>query len=316
MGNTNRKIGKRIAIIFLGFMGLMPGCTDRFDTPVPSAQEGKKVDVWLDIAFAEKEDGAAEAAEVPAGARSGRGVSYTPSAKDKEPAAFDAQLVPLTPTKTAAVYPDYLYNLEIRQYNPATGACMNTTASVLAQQPVGDTFSVPLTVSDDCALVFVAWGTTVSTRLGTGTFANAQTLAVGQSSIKDLDPDSPDDMKKMPYSLYLPHVKITADGKIQNPDGTDVRVRLQRLAARVSFSWTYQAAGYTLRQIRLESVPTDYKVIPAPDQDGSYPSLFDPYTILFIPESALNAQAPGKGSYACWIPASVRGSRSDRKSVV
>lgn len=318
MKNTRASIGKRMAAIFLGIVGLMPGCTDRFDTPAPSPEEGRKVDVWLDIALAEKEDGAARSegstAVRPdygtADIRAGEGKADIRLAKGNEPAAFDAQLVPLAPTKTASVYPDYLYNLEIRQYNPATGACMNTTASVLAQQPVGDTFSVPLTVSDDCALVFVAWGTTVSTRLGTGTFANAQTLAVAQSNIKDLDPASPEDMKKMPYSLYLPQVKITADGKIQNPDGTDVRVRLQRLAARVSFSWNYRVADYTLHQIRLESVPTDYKVIPAPDEEGSYPSLFDPYTIFTIPESAINAEAAGKGSYACWIPASVRGRRS------
>ena len=187
---------------------------------------------------------------------------------------------------------------------------MNTSATVLEQQAVGDRFSLPLTASEGCRLVLVAWGTSVSTRLGTGTYASAQSKTVSSSSVSSLDATSLEDMKKMPYYQYLENVKITSDGKIRNPDGTDVRLRLQRLASRISFSWDYRVDGYLLHQIRLESVPSDYKVIPDPDSEGAYPSLFDPYTILSIPESAIDAEAPGKGSYACWIPASVRGNRS------
>lgn len=294
----------------------MPACTDQFDAAGVSPEEEKKVDVWLDIEFAGKEEGAVRYAQSEGGS-AGEGASEdgarsgSYAGKTFPAAAFQARLEPPVATKAAAAYPDKLYNLEIRQYDLTTGVCMNTSSAVLTEQATGDKFSVSLTASEGCRLVFVAWGTSATTRLGTGTFTAARNLTIAQSTLKNLDPASPDDMNKMPYLLCLPHVKITADGKIQNPDGTDVRVLLQRLAARVSFSWNYQVTAYALKQIRLESVPADYKIIPDPDGNGTYPSLFDQYTILSVPESDLHAESTGKGSYACWIPASVRGSRTN-----
>ena len=184
---------------------------------------------------------------------------------------------------------------------------MNTSATVLEQQAVGDRFSLPLTASEGCRLVLVAWGTSVSTRLGTGTYASAQSKTVSSSSVSSLDATSLEDMKKMPYYQYLENVKITSDGKIRNPDGTDVRLRLQRLASRISFSWDYRMDGYELNQIYLQSIPTDYKVIPSPDATDhqAYPSLLDPFTTI-----RLSADEVKAGRYACWIPANVRGSNS------
>ena len=184
---------------------------------------------------------------------------------------------------------------------------MNTSATVLEQQAVGDRFSLPLTASEGCRLVLVAWGTSVSTRLGTGTYASAQSKTVSSSSVSSLDATSLEDMKKMPYYQYLENVKITSDGKIRNPDGTDVRLRLQRLASRISFSWDYRVDGYKLNQIYLQSIPTDYKVIPSPDATDhqAYPSLLDPFTTI-----RLSADEVKAGRYACWVPANVHGSNS------
>ena len=47
------------------------------------------------------------------------------------------------------------------------------------------------------------------------------------------------DINKMPYILHLPHVNVTADGKLQSPDGNyDTRLLLKRLAARLKVTWT------------------------------------------------------------------------------
>lgn len=312
MRKAGKSLKQQVAIVFLSLVSLTQGCTDRFDSAYTPAGKDKEIEVWLDIAWAASgQESAPHAADVSA-------YRSKPCARGE---AFEVNTVirgslsALAPsTKAAVVYPDRLYNLEIRQYDRTTGACLNPSATVLSQQEVGDRFSVPLAESSDCRLVCVAWGTSVSTRLGTDTYAKAQEKAVAQAEVKDLDPLLVSDMNKMPYYLCLDHVRITSEGKIQNPDGTDVRIRLQRLASRLSFAWDYGYAGYQLHQIRLESVPTHYKVIPDPDNEGCYPSLFDQYSVLSIPESAIDSEGPGKGSYACWIPASVRGSRSEATS--
>lgn len=276
MRKTGKPIRKPFALVGLFLLGLTSGCSDSFDAPALSPDGHQLVDVRLDIAYAAQEN------------------------------------ISDTPTKASEIHPDKLYNLEIRQYDLYTGACLNPSAGVISEQETGATFSVPLAQSDACRLVFVAWGATVGTRLGTGTYQSAQTRSVSASNLETIDPADPTSLKNMPYCLCLDPVRVTPGGKIQSPDGQDVRVRLRRLATRLALSWDYQVSGYTLQQILLQSIPTHYKVIPAPDaSDGSYPSLLDPFTIRSLSPAEISA-----GHYACWVPANVRGTNPAATSLL
>lgn len=215
---------------------------------------------------------------------------------------FSWQLLSATATKSSAVLkPDQLYNLEIQQYDPSGTRIGGMPGAVT--QAVGATLTLSLAASEDCQLVAVAWGEGISTRLGTGPLTNAQSLSLEASAIGSLRPDVQADMNRMPYVLHLKHVRV-ADGRIQSPEGHDVRLQLKRLAVRLSLDWDYQVSDYTLKQILLQSIPLNYKVIASPDAaDGySYPSLLEQFTTLQLSQSDLAAE-----HYACWVPANVRG---------
>lgn len=87
--------------------------------------------------------------------RSGKSIpaNEPPAASPNEPfllnsvgeLSFHPRLVSSSATKAGEVYPDKLYNLEIRQYNPATGACMNPSAGILSEQEAGASFSMSCT---------------------------------------------------------------------------------------------------------------------------------------------------------------------------
>ena len=203
-------------------------------------------------------------------------------------------------TTAPALFPDQLYNLEIQQYDQAGRRIGGMTDAVT--QPAGSTLVLPLAESEDCQLVAVAWGEGNDTRLGTASLADVRQQTIPSSAISALDPARPADMNRMPYVLYLPHVKTTA-GRLGSPEGKDVRLRLRRLAVRLNFRWNYTFPGYAIRQILLQSIPMNYAVVAAPDAStGTYPSLLDRFTTLQLSESDLAA-----GRYACWIPANVRG---------
>lgn len=303
-------------ILLATFVGFPTGCDNRTDLPEsPSSHPTIPVSLTVGLSQANDEEISPAArnryamADVIPEAASVTQRHETATAG----AAFDFRLLPAALTRTASESPQSLYNLEIRQYDATTGTCMNPAQPVMAQQAIGAAFTANLAVTDACRLVLVAWGKSVVNRLGTGTLADAQEVAVSQDDIAGLDPGANDDRDKMPYCLYLPDVKVTADGKIQSPGGTDVRLLLRRLAVRVSFDWTYQVPNYALKTIRLESVPKDYRLLPSPDKAGTYPSLLDQYTTLSVPESAVTAPS---GHYAFWIPASVRGTAAAATSAV
>jgi uncharacterized protein (TIGR02145 family) len=102
-------------------------------------------------------------------------------------------------------------------------------------------------------------------------------------------------------------------GIISSPEGEDVRLRLKRLAVRLTFDWTYSVSNYSPQQILIYSVPFDYKVIAAPDASNGniYPSLLDQYTTIKVPESQIAAS----GSFSWWMPANVRGTNSAATSL-
>ena len=70
-------------------------------------------------------------------------------------------------------------------------------------------------------------------------------------------------MNQMPYVLHLEHVYVE-DNTIKSIEGKDVRLLLRRLATRLTLDWTYSYSGYQLKQILLQSIPLDYKVVVMP----------------------------------------------------
>ncbi|WP_293672688.1 DUF4906 domain-containing protein [uncultured Parabacteroides sp.] len=282
---------------------LMSGCEDRFDSrrgnPVG---EGEPVEVTLRIGLADGEDGYS--------------LSASPSTKadmSGEGAAFGLDLVPSARTKTGTVnmQPDSLYNLEIRQYD-SDGVYKGGSGTVADRTELGAPVTATFQTLEHCQLVLVAWGKGNTKRLGTGTLSAAQDVTLDASIIKDLKPEVQADMKKMPYVLHLKDVNVTSDGRIYSAEGEAINVRLllKRLATRLTVNWIYSVTGYSLQQILIHSIPTDYKVVAAPDKtDRTYPSLLDQFRTIQVPADQI-----ASGSYSCWIPANVRGSNPNATS--
>ena len=281
IGQNLETKGVIMALLTLVLMNI--GCEDKIDNPAVRPSEGKTVEVSLHIGFADEVDGY---------------TVDTKSGTSTEKGAFSYELQPNAMTKgDVSVKPDQLYNLEIQQYDQS-GKHIGGMPSAVTQQ-TGSAITLTLAENIDCQLVIVAWGDgNTSPRLGTGnTLEAVQKLSINASVINGI---SPENMNKMPYILHLEHVKVS-DGKVQSVDGKDARLLLKRLAARLTLNWTYSYSGYTLNQILLESIPTNYNVIPKPDgSDKTYPSLLDQFTTIRVDPS-------GKSSYSCWIPANVRG---------
>ncbi|WP_349834287.1 DUF4906 domain-containing protein, partial [Bacteroides intestinalis] len=230
--------------------------------------------------------------------------------------AFSASLCPQVLTRDVTeLTPDALYNLEIRQYNSAGTYLAGTT---FAQATIGTALDVTLQVSDDCQLVIVARGDgkTVKTELGTRTLQKVQENITADSTvISRIDPTDQSSMNKMPYVLHLKHVKVVQEsGKyiIQSIDGAyDVRLRLKRLATRLTVKWTYTVSDFDMKQILIQSVPLGYTVVDAPDEnDGTYPSLIQQFTTIEVPSVG------NSGTYSCWIPANARGNSSAATSEI
>ena len=281
IGQNLEKKGVIMALLTLVLMNI--GCEDNIDNPAVNPSEGKTVEVSLHIGFADEADGY---------------IVATKSNVPTEKGAFSYELQPNAMTKgDVSVKPDQLYNLEIQQYDQS-GKRIGGVPSAVTQQ-TGSAITLTLAENLDCQLVIVAWGDGNTTpRLGTSNTLEAiQKLSIDASVINNIPTDN---MNAMPYILHLEHVKVS-DGKLQSIDGEDVRLLLKRLAARLTLNWSYSYSGYTLNQILLESIPTNYNVIPKPDEsDKTYPSLLDQFMTIQVDPS-------DKSSYSCWIPANVRG---------
>ena len=285
MASIGRKLEKKgvIAMTLLTLVLIGTGCEDSIDNPAVRPSEGKTVEVSFHIGFADEVDGY---------------TVDTKSGTSTEKGAFSYELQPHAITKgDVSVKPDQLYNLEIQQYDQS-GKRIGGMPSAVTQQ-TGSAINLSLAENHDCQLVIVAWGDgNASPRLGTSNkLEDIQKLSIDASVINNIPTDN---MNKMPYILHLEHVKVSS-GKLQSVDGKDARLLLKRLAARLTLNWSYSYGGYTLNQILLESIPTNYNVIPKPDgSDKTYPSLLDQFTTIQVDPS-------GKSSYSCWIPANVRG---------
>ncbi|WP_455640304.1 DUF4906 domain-containing protein [Parabacteroides sp.] len=275
------------------------GCEEQIDPANIPSEGGKMVEVSLNIGFADEADGYTIASKSDASSNKG---------------AFSYELQPSVVTKEdATIKPDKLYNLEIQQYNQS-GTRIGGIREVTATREIGSAIELSLKEDSNCQLVIVAWGDGNTTRLGTtNTLATVQKQSVIDASI--INGISTDNMKKMPYVLHLEHVKVSSDGKVQSPEGEDVRLLLKRLAARLTLNWKYSYSGYTLNQILLESIPTNYNVVPNPDKtDKTYPSLLDQFTTIKIDPTSLTPDLSEQYTYSCWVPANVRGSNSSATS--
>lgn len=333
---TDRRKGALRVITALLFISLATGCDDRFESPAGRPTDDRQVEVHLTVGFADPADGAvaspvsasATAASavvsVPASSSSGAvggrpaasgQVSSTRQVSDNSKTpnlsstseAFDARLLSAVTTKTAADTPAQLYNLEVCQYDASGNLKQYKNLGTVA---AGSALTLNLTALTHCQLVFLARGaTSAAPSLSGKSLSTVQNSLTAAASVIDgltvLD--------NMPYILHLPDVNLSADGKIQSPEGRDVRIRLQRLAVRLYLSWTLstdmQAAGYHLKEVRLCQVPKDYRVLPASETTewGSvYPVSSAEFTDKFrLTENLVDGN--GSGGQTLWIPANARG---------
>ena len=283
---------KGVIMTLLSLVLISTGCEEQIDTPAVNPSEGKTVEVTLNIGLADETDGYTLSA---------------PSETKSSVTAFNYALQPAMATKGAesSLKPDKLYNLEIQQYD-RSGNRIGGMSNVIAEQEIGSALKLTLTANIDCQLVIVAWGkSNTSTTLDTGNLTSAQTKSIDASVISELNPSNQEDMNQMPYVLHLEHVCVE-NNTIKSIEGKDVRLLLRRLATRLILNWSYSYSGYQLKQILLQSIPLNYKVVAAPDKDDkTYPSLLDQYITIQLTSTQI-----GAGNYSCWVPANVRGTNS------
>ena len=285
---------KGVIMTLLSLVLISTGCEEQIDPPAVNPSEGKMVEVTLNIGFADEADGSTLSAPL--------------TTKSNE-AAFSYALQPAMATKRAesSLKPDKLYKLEIQQYDRSGNRIGGMNASDVTDHEIGSAFSQTLTANSDCQLVIVAWGSGNTTTLGTDKLASAQEKSIDASVISKLNPSTQSDMNKMPYILHLEHVCVESNTiKSIEGENKDVRLLLRRLATRLTLDWTYSYSGYQLKQILLQSIPTNYKIVAAPDKtDKTYPSLLDQFTTIQLTADEIDSQI-----YSCWVPANVRGSNS------
>ena len=283
---------KGVIMTLLSLVLISTGCEEQIDTPAVNPSEGKTVEVTLNIGLADETDGYTLSA---------------PSETKSSVTAFNYALQPAMATKGAesSLKPDKLYNLEIQQYD-RSGNRIGGMSNVIAEQEIGSALKLTLTANIDCQLVIVAWGkSNTSTTLDTGNLTSAQTKSIDASVISELNPSNQEDMNQMPYVLHLEHVCVE-NNTIKSIEGKEVRLLLRRLATRLILNWSYSYSGYQLKQILLQSIPLNYKVVAAPDKDDkTYPSLLDQYITIQLTSTQI-----GAGNYSCWVPANVRGTNS------
>ena len=218
--------------------------------------------------------------------------------------------------------PDGLYNLEIVQYDSnGNYVTKQTIGSVSTGAPI----TVNLQAKNDCQLLLLARGNgnAVSSIATNKSLQEIRNTLATSTVIDAIDPTS-GSLNAMPYILHLEHVNVVKDDAankyvIQSPEGAyDVRLRLKRLAAKLTVNWTFDESmknnGYTLKEIRLCQVPKDYRLLPTTEKNEwgtTYPTtiaeFIDPYRLT-------SAEELNKGQKTIWIPANVRGTSAKATS--
>ncbi len=281
--------------------------------------EGKTVEVSLCVGLADWEDAAALSTR-SIHTEANEGFGFDVRLFSGQNMGTKAITVPEDPLATAK--PDKLYGLEIWQYDRA-GNCINNSTQNLGNKSIGESFTVPLvapatqsTPETECQLLIVARGyngskNTIESLKGKR-LSDIQDMMLDSSVINSIT--TKDQIKVMPYLLLLPHVCIVKEGetyRIQNPEGQDIRVLLRRLASRLTITWenVSKNTGYVLKQVMLQSIPANYRLLRHPEDKATYPSLLDQYSTLQVPD------VEESGSYTCWIPSVLRGESPNATSL-
>ena len=267
------KLQKAVLIMMsIVSMSGVSSCEDRLDSPRPSTGGGKAVEVSLCVGLADEEDAVGGTKTIT---------------------------VPDDPLATAR--PDKLYGLEVWQYD-RSGSFVAGKGASLGDVAIGSSFSVTLTAMDDCQLLIIARGYGSSNytvgSLKDKSLSSVQGTTAPTSTIEGITTEG--GVNAMPYILHLPYVNVTEDGRIESPEGSDIRILLRRLATRLTVAWENlpDNTGYDLRQVMLQSIPVEYKLLP--DNKDSYPSPLDQYRTIQV------SNVTNKGQYTCWAPAVLR----------
>ena len=203
------------------------------------------------------------------------------------------------------------------QYEKTSGTLLKSNDLSSTTPGIGTKLNCTLTPSEDCQLVIIARGKGNTTPAISGNLSAIQkltmasTLFSGTSAIPTSGATQ-DQINKMPYVLYLPHVKVTSDGKLQSLEGAhDARLLLKRLATKLTVNWNVSQKvtdqGYALKEVKLCQVPADFRLLPTEESTEwgtTYPSTVSEFvdTYRLTTEAELNA-----GTKTVWIPANVRG---------
>ena len=234
--------------------------------------------------------------------------------------AVDVRIIPDVPTRLTGTEdplktakPDKIYELHILQLNQSGGVLTNTGTNYVADTPIvpGKKVTLKLAASNDCQLILYARGGISSESGAAGGSLNGSnwtTFKVPAARIYGITDETT--MKNMPYILHLKHVKVIAgttsgEGILQNVTGEDVRLRMKRLAARLSVTWNYNVAGYTLQEATLQDIPLNYIAFPSQTEDA-YPSIVDQFTTKAIYVRGETPE-PAPVSFSYWMPRNVRG---------
>mgnify|MGYP003061456518 CR=1 FL=1 len=307
-----RRIGsnlqkRRVIMALLTLVLMNTGCDERFDNPAVNPSEGEMVEVTLNIGFADESDAAA----LPVATTTRQVVA----SNNKE--AFDVQLIPATQTKAATTsHPDQLYNLEIYQYD-GNG---NYLACTSTQTINPGTSTATLNVNTSQMLIIARGDNSTVAAFKDKSLSDVRKLVADAELMKAITTDGNTNINDMPYLLYLPKVKIT-DGKLQSPEGTDVRLLLKRLAVGLTIDWTFSQAmtknGYSLTEVRLMQIPADYRILPERETETPYGEMYPVSTSNFIDGFRLKGDdlTKANGTQTLWMPANARGTRSDVTAV-
>ena len=307
----------RAYFITLSFLlATLMACQDEtLNLPAP-AMPDSTVPVELSIGFADEEDGYGTGSD----SRTVTGVG------DDAATGLDAQLVPETKSRAnAETKPDKLYKLSVIQLN-SEGTSVLKKTNYSDAKDIGTKISLTLSASDNCQLVIVARGSTSSGNIDPSNWSTLTGYKAAENTIYKLNETT--GINDMPYILHLKRVIVTSDGRIQNPDGSDVRLRLKRLAAKLTVKWKFSVADYSLEEVRLCQIPKEFYFFPETENSdwvtgkNSYPTLVKEYIDYFrltgdeltggtvddlTASGTVVSTEGGYSAYTTWLPANVKG---------
>lgn len=260
--------------------------------------------------------GAAEAQVGAAASTVGAAANTEDEDTSRDYPPFDIRLKPAGLTKAATLHPDKFYNVDLYQYS-MDGRCIASFS--LGSVDAGSRLNATLDSNggETCQLLMLARGATGAVpSLAGKSLAEVHKVTADAATINAIDAVSGSGINNMPYLLYLPEVAIR-NGLLTSPEGTDVRLLLQRLAVGLQLEWSFsqemEQAGYALKEIRLMQVPKDYRILPERETQAPYGEMYPPSVSEFVDGFRLKGDAltAAAGQKTLWLPANARGVRTD-----